>query len=1061
MNFVERSDETLTCFAGEATASTCQSELGSRSDFFPGTSGLDEVIDGSKEGFSGFGTTSCQFDFLDGGATELEPIESAETERGAAWSAGPFAPAADPTARRRIDLAQAATIYLQTQGSPGSGEAKTEALSAAGPLFRKLHDAEPEAAERLAKGLVSMPAAGDEFLGFRIVEELGRGAFGRVFMARQGELADRLVALKVTAELPGESQTLAQLQHTNIVPIFSAHHAAPLHAVCMPYFGRATLADLLDDVVKMDSVPDSGKTFVQAVESRRLESASSLPHSSQRCVAMAQDRAQSAVGPVATAAGTPLPLGSPSEALHKLDRLSYVEAVLWIVSRIAAGLAHAHERGILHRDLKPANVLMTDDGQPMILDFNLSEDLKSDVGASAAAAGGTLRYMSPEHIERFLGRKAVMDARSDLFAIGVILFELLTGKSPFATPPSCSTLILHRMIEERRREPPSARQINPAISPAVDSIVRHCLEPDPARRYGQAIELHEDLERHLNHFPLKYAPEPSLPERTRKWLKRHPRIGSSTTIIALASISVLSLAFVLIIRSQKLLRLEAVAESAKFRDEASSIRIKLGHRAATDRAQRREGVELSRHALGRYGVLDHADWADRGLAAKLDPPANAQLRADVAEVLMLLTQATALDAADHAGREKKQQLAQSAQRFNRIAMAAMPAGKEPPQALRSQQAALARLLGDGKEGDRLQAEADKMPLRTARDYYLAAAVLSNRGDYRPALPLAQQAVRLDPQHFWSYFVLGVCQDNLEYRPEAMASFTACIALRPDFAESWLYRGIAFMKRDNPDQAKADFDRAAQLRPDWFEPYLNRSLAESQQNDHVAAQNDLTRALDLGAPATRTYLLRSAERRATGDQGGAEADLAEGLKREPNDISGWLSRGMARLETAPEAALADFAGALKLNPNSLDALQMSAHALSILPGREDDLVRMFDRALTAHPNFALGWSGRGVMLAIRGDRDAALRDAREALWRDTSPPILYQVAGIYATTSKTNPEDRFEAYRLLSSALRAGFGFELLNDDHELDAIRNEPEFRQMVDAARSQSKERLRTPKVR
>ena len=91
----------------------------------------------------------------------------------------------------------------------------------------------------------SLPEAGTEFLGFRLVEELGRGAFGRVFLARQGDLAGRPVALKVAADIVGESQTLAQLQHTNIVPIYSVHRAGPLQAVCMPYFGRTTLADVL------------------------------------------------------------------------------------------------------------------------------------------------------------------------------------------------------------------------------------------------------------------------------------------------------------------------------------------------------------------------------------------------------------------------------------------------------------------------------------------------------------------------------------------------------------------------------------------------------------------------------------------------------------------------------------------------------------------------------------------------------------------------------------------------------------------------------------------------
>src|SRR5207249_109242 len=111
--------------------------------------------------------------------------------------------------------------------------------------------------------------------------------------------------------------------------------------------------------------------------------------------------------------------------------LSYVEAVLWIGARLADGLAHAHDRGVIHRDLKPANILLTDDGQPMLLDFNLSDDARLQGSPAAAGMGGTLPYMSPEQLRAFVDRTRSLDARTDLYALGVILYELLTRKHPF------------------------------------------------------------------------------------------------------------------------------------------------------------------------------------------------------------------------------------------------------------------------------------------------------------------------------------------------------------------------------------------------------------------------------------------------------------------------------------------------------------------------------------------------------------------------------------------------------------------------------------------------------
>src|SRR5207247_8782205 len=105
-------------------------------------------------------------------------------------------------------------------------------------------------------------------------------------------------------------------------------------------------------------------------------------------------------------------------------------------SCLADGLAHAHERGILHRDLKPANVLLTDEGQPMLLDFNLAEDTKLRGSAAAALLGGTLPYMAPEHLEAFQNGKREVDPRSDVYALGILLYELLAGRFPFANKPT-------------------------------------------------------------------------------------------------------------------------------------------------------------------------------------------------------------------------------------------------------------------------------------------------------------------------------------------------------------------------------------------------------------------------------------------------------------------------------------------------------------------------------------------------------------------------------------------------------------------------------------------------
>jgi serine/threonine protein kinase len=273
-------------------------------------------------------------------------------------------------------------------------------------LFDELHREDPHAAAQLAQAVTRMPQVGSDFQGFHLQAELGRGAFCRAYLAQQGDLANRLVVLKIGPHLTGESYTLAQLQHTHIVPIYSFHRLGPFHAVCMPYFGATTLADVLADLHAAETLPTSGRELVAILEARRNAREAQLCQVTR-------------------------PSSWRRDTLQMLEQLTYVEAILWLTERLAEGLAHAHERGILHRDLKPANILLTDDGQPVLSDFNLSEDTKLRTSARAARIGGTLGYMAPEHLDTFQGGKQPVDGRSDLYALGMILFELLTRRNAF------------------------------------------------------------------------------------------------------------------------------------------------------------------------------------------------------------------------------------------------------------------------------------------------------------------------------------------------------------------------------------------------------------------------------------------------------------------------------------------------------------------------------------------------------------------------------------------------------------------------------------------------------
>ena len=223
--------------------------------------------------------------------------------------------------------------------------------------------ADSAVAEWLEITATAMPKAGDEFLGFRLIAELGVGTFGRVFLSRQAELADRLVVVKIAPRQVNESRTLAQLQHKHITPIYSVHETSTMRVVCMPFLGTTTLAHILRDLRTRPALPVAGEYLMDRIEG--------------------QERRW-----IGTAAVAPAePVGDAHRALRiPLARMSYVNAILSLAARLADALAHVHARGVVHQDLKPANVLLSHDGEPVLLDFNLADDI--DLRRSARGRPG-------------------------------------------------------------------------------------------------------------------------------------------------------------------------------------------------------------------------------------------------------------------------------------------------------------------------------------------------------------------------------------------------------------------------------------------------------------------------------------------------------------------------------------------------------------------------------------------------------------------------------------------------------------------------------------------------
>ncbi|NLF71922.1 MAG: protein kinase [Candidatus Anammoximicrobium sp.] len=345
---------------------------------------------------------------------------------------------------------------------------------------------------------------------FEILRELGRGGMGIVYEAMQVSLGRR-VALKVLpfaavlnqeqlARFTIEAQAAARLHHPHIVPVYSVGCERGVHYYSMQFVDGRSLDVMIEELRRTKRGKGIGESPAAADDTAKCFSTAHFAKSREFFLSVAKLGAQ-----------------------------------------VADALQHAHDGGIIHRDIKPSNILIDRAGKPWVTDFGLARCRGDASLTSTGAVIGSVRYMSPEQA---LGRTRRVDQRTDVYSLGITLYELLTLRKAFDAGDQQQFL---RQIEQE--EPAPLRRIDPAVPTDLETIVLKAISKQRSDRYRTAREFADDLRRFAAGQPIR-ARRPSWSDRISKWAGRHRSLVTLSFVFLIAALAGTATAALLIVRQQ-------------------------------------------------------------------------------------------------------------------------------------------------------------------------------------------------------------------------------------------------------------------------------------------------------------------------------------------------------------------------------------------------------------------------------------------------------------------------------------------------------------------------------
>jgi tetratricopeptide (TPR) repeat protein/tRNA A-37 threonylcarbamoyl transferase component Bud32 len=802
--------------------------------------------------------------------------------------------------------------------------------------------------------------------------------------------------------------------------------------------------------------------------------------------------------------------GRPYLALELVEGRSFAETLqknpgfrrehVELLAKAARGVGAVHAKGIVHRDLKPGNILVAPSGEPKIGDFGLVHLEGTTMELTRAGATlGTPFYMAPEQVE---SRPGQITPRTDVYGLGAILYEILSGRAPHVGETLVE--IYKKILQD---DPVRIAAISPQTPPELEAIALKALSKDPAARYANGDEFADDLGRYLAGQPVKAKP-PSFADEVRKtWVRNRPVFIAAGIGLAVA----LGVAALLLPRWMEEKRARELAEkkgkesNERAWDARETVLRELlslwsdvliakqgWYQAQKDPVETRAKIEESVRALGAF-IEKHPDQP-QGYYIR----ARALLHLDdLAPAEADLKKATALEpgfgpAWALLGRVYLEQMWEGALRNTTYKETNV---EESTVFLQRANETFAKVPASspGKWGlDRIDEEAAAAPVAQAlflafsnKDTAKAKALLLEIQRKSPteeiALLLGQlsgevqeqkkwydEALRIRPHFFKAYFSRGLTKNSLKDLEGAEADYTAALKINPHHAITYGNRAYVRTLRKNYAGSLEDVAALLRLRPTYPFAYEQRGITLTQLKDYKGALEAINEALRLEPKLFTSLALRAFLRSEAGDQDEAMKDATRAHELGPRYAYALQMQGLARYRKGDfPGALKDCTAAIDLRPEEA-AARVQRGAILLMMNDAKAALADFTEAIRVDPGSAEAHSGRAAARLTMGEDKAAYEDAARAVALDGKLAIAYanralaeirlsrHQAAIESATQALKLDPRSGAgfgYRGLAKALLGDFdaAMEDLNAAIRLDPIN--PQFRANRAQLRNQARD--------